>query len=53
VFTRISDEMGMPILSISVDEQTGRAGIQTRLEAFIDLVWSRKERAAEPARLRA
>jgi predicted nucleotide-binding protein (sugar kinase/HSP70/actin superfamily) len=41
VFTRVSGELDVPILSISIDEQTGRAGMQTRLEALIDLAWSK------------
>jgi predicted nucleotide-binding protein (sugar kinase/HSP70/actin superfamily) len=41
VFSRISNEFDIPVLSISVDEQTGREGIQTRMEALTDLAWSR------------
>ncbi len=44
VFVRIAGEFEMPILSISIDEQTGRAGMQTRLEALVDLAWSNRER---------
>ncbi len=40
VFVRVSSEFDMPVLSISIDEQTGKAGLQTRLEALIDLAWS-------------
>lgn len=42
VFKRMSEDFGIPILSISIDEQSGRAGMQTRLEALVDLAWSRK-----------
>jgi predicted nucleotide-binding protein (sugar kinase/HSP70/actin superfamily) len=42
IFVRVSGELDIPILSISVDEQTGRAGMQTRLEALVDLAWSNK-----------
>jgi len=44
VFTRMSGDLGMPILSMSHDEHTGRAGVQTRLEALVDLAWSRHEK---------
>jgi hypothetical protein len=33
----------VPILSLSFDEHTGRAGLLTRLEAFVDLVERRRE----------
>jgi predicted nucleotide-binding protein (sugar kinase/HSP70/actin superfamily) len=42
VFRRIKDDFSIPILSISIDEQTGRTGMQTRLEALVDLAWSRR-----------
>jgi predicted nucleotide-binding protein (sugar kinase/HSP70/actin superfamily) len=42
LFTRMSEDLDMPILSISIDEQTGRAGMETRMEALMDLAWSRK-----------
>lgn len=42
IFVRVSNEFGMPILSMSIDEQTGRTGMQTRLEALVDLAWSTK-----------
>jgi len=42
ILQKISREKNMPFLSISLDEQTGEAGIQTRLEAFVDLMKSRK-----------
>src|SRR5450756_1118033 len=44
VFVRIAEELDIPILSISIDEQTGQAGMQTRLEALIDLAWSKKKK---------
>lgn len=39
----VSNREKIPILSLFFDEHSGEAGIQTRLEAFIDLV-NRKER---------
>ena len=38
----IAKELDMPILSLSLDEQMGTANNQTRIEAFIDLVRSKK-----------
>jgi predicted nucleotide-binding protein (sugar kinase/HSP70/actin superfamily) len=36
-----------PFLTISLDEHTGQAGIHTRLEAFVDMVRWRRQRACE------
>jgi predicted nucleotide-binding protein (sugar kinase/HSP70/actin superfamily) len=38
ILEKIHQETGIPFLSLSFDEQTGEAGINTRIEAFIDLV---------------
>ncbi|MFZ3173167.1 MAG: hypothetical protein WA118_14445 [Carboxydocellales bacterium] len=35
---KISRELGIPVLTVFLDEQTGKAGLQTRLEAFVDLL---------------
>ncbi len=43
ILPQISREYDMPVLSFVVDEQTGEAGFQTRLEAFIDLLMRKKE----------
>lgn len=45
ILQKISQERKIPFLSISLDEQTAETGIQTRLEAFIDLMKSRKKNA--------
>ena len=42
IFPQVSREHDMPVLSLVVDEQTGEAGFQTRLEAYIDLLTRRK-----------
>lgn len=39
---RVSRDHDMPVLSLVVDEHTGEAGFQTRLEAFVDLLRRRK-----------
>ncbi|HEY3374095.1 MAG TPA: hypothetical protein VGK02_03415 [Candidatus Aquicultor sp.] len=38
VLERVSRDFSIPVLSISLDEQTGKAGFVTRLEAFADLL---------------
>jgi len=35
---RLSRDYQIPILSLNLDEQTGRAGFITRIEAFIDMI---------------
>ncbi len=40
-FPAISEELDMPILSLSLDEQMGEAHVKTRLEAFSDLITSK------------
>jgi predicted nucleotide-binding protein (sugar kinase/HSP70/actin superfamily) len=44
IFPRVQREEDIPILSFVIDEQTGKAGVVTRLEAFLDLLQSRHER---------
>jgi predicted nucleotide-binding protein (sugar kinase/HSP70/actin superfamily) len=39
---KISEETGVPLLSLSFDEHTSRTGLLTRLEAFVDLAERRK-----------
>lgn len=41
----VSSEHGIPVISFSLDEQSGEAGFITRLEAFLDLLKQRKNRA--------
>ncbi|HYH04157.1 MAG TPA: hypothetical protein VEC37_13775 [Bacillota bacterium] len=36
-------DLDLPILSLSLDEQTGWVNYQIRLEAFLELLWNRKE----------
>lgn len=38
ILERIHQESGIPFLSLSLDEQVAEAGINTRLEAFVDVV---------------
>jgi len=41
---KLQQEKGMPVLSLTFDEQTGRAGMMTRLEAFVDMLWSARQK---------
>ena len=42
ILTKVSKEENIPVMSLVLDEQTGKAGYQTRIEAFIDLVKRKK-----------
>jgi predicted nucleotide-binding protein (sugar kinase/HSP70/actin superfamily) len=39
----VSKEHGIPVMTIYLDEQSGEAGIKTRVEAFVDLLRRKKE----------
>ena len=39
VITRISQDYSLPVLTLIYDEHTSSTGLQTRLEAFIDLLY--------------
>ena len=43
ILQKISQENNLPFLSVSLDEQTAETGLQTRLEAFVDLLWSHRK----------
>jgi predicted nucleotide-binding protein (sugar kinase/HSP70/actin superfamily) len=43
ILPKISSEYNLPMISFIFDEQTGRAGMKTRLEAFVDLLVRRRE----------
>ncbi len=42
LLTSISKEHDIPVLTFFLDEQTGKAGMNTRLEAFVDLMRRQK-----------
>ena len=42
ILTKVSDNLDIPVLSLIVSEQTGEAGIRTRVEAFLDLLMERR-----------
>ena len=45
IFPKMREDLNLPILSLIMDEQTGKAGYITRLEAFVDLMRRKKRRA--------
>ncbi len=46
ILPQVSKHYDMPVLSLVVDEQTGEAGFQTRLEAYVDLLIRKRDRDA-------
>jgi predicted nucleotide-binding protein (sugar kinase/HSP70/actin superfamily) len=44
VLVALQREQAVPVLNLSFDEQTGRAGVLTRLEAFVDMLWAARRR---------
>jgi predicted nucleotide-binding protein (sugar kinase/HSP70/actin superfamily) len=42
ILPTVSREQGIPVMSFSLDEQSGEAGFITRLEAFLDLLRQRR-----------
>ncbi len=51
---RVSLSEGIPVMTLYVDEQSGEAGLLTRLEAFVDMLRrSRKKADAARGRIRA
>ncbi len=38
ILTKVSSDHNIPVLTFFLDEQTGKAGMTTRLEAFVDLM---------------
>ncbi len=34
----------VPFLSLTIDEHTGEGGVQTRLEAFVDMLWAKNNK---------
>lgn len=45
IFPNMREDCNIPVLSLIMDEQTGKAGYITRLEAFVDLMRRRKRKA--------
>ncbi len=47
IIPKISQDYNIPVLTISLDEQTGQANNRTRIEAFVDLVKSKSQYSKE------
>lgn len=43
ILPQVSEDHGIPVLTLIMDEHTGEAGTVTRLEAFVDLLARKKE----------
>ncbi len=42
ILTKVSKDHNIPVLTFFLDEQTGKAGMMTRLEAFVELIRRKK-----------
>lgn len=42
ILTRVADDLNIPLLTLIFDEHTSPGAVQTRLEAFVDLIKRRK-----------
>ncbi len=47
IFPSMREDCSIPILALIMDEQTGKAGYITRLEAFVDLMRRKKRKSAK------
>lgn len=45
ILKKVSEDLDFPTLTLTYDEQTGEEGLNTRIEAFIDLLKMRRKRA--------
>ena len=45
ILPKVCRDHGIGFLTISLDEQTGKEGLRTRLEAFVDLLTSKRRKA--------
>ncbi|MGI6330215.1 MAG: CoA protein activase [Zhaonellaceae bacterium] len=43
ILPSVSEAYGIPVMTIYLDEQSGEAGLVTRLEAFVDMIRYKKE----------
>ncbi len=48
ILPRVSRDYDIPVIHFTIDEQTGKAGIVTRLEAFLDLLAGRRRAGVRP-----
>jgi predicted nucleotide-binding protein (sugar kinase/HSP70/actin superfamily) len=47
ILGKVTKDLDIPLLTLFIDEQTGKAGLKTRLEAFVDLMHSRRNQKQE------
>lgn len=47
ILPKVSRDKDIPFLTIFIDEKTGKAGVSTRLEAFVDLLIQKRDKARE------
>jgi len=47
ILSKVTKDYGIPVLTVFLDEQTGKAGLQTRLEAFVDLLAQKRDKLEE------
>ncbi|HVJ48391.1 CoA protein activase [Desulfitobacterium sp.] len=50
ILPRIQEDYNLPIMTLTFDEHTGQGGIQTRLEAFVDLLERSRDKKEETNR---
>jgi len=46
ILVKVSSDLDIPVLSLMISEQTGVAGLETRFEAFCDLLEGRRKRSS-------
>jgi len=49
ILPNVSKQENIPVISLLMDEQTGKAGMVTRIEAFVDLI--RRQRKVRKTRI--
>ncbi|SDC11302.1 MULTISPECIES: CoA protein activase [unclassified Candidatus Frackibacter] len=47
ILPEVSKDWNIPFLTIFLDEKTGKAGVTTRLEAFVDLIAKKRDEARD------
>ncbi|MFW5936746.1 MAG: hypothetical protein ACOCS6_01690 [Desulfosalsimonas sp.] len=49
ILRKISEDMDIPVLQLSLDEHTSTLGVVTRVEAFLDILWTRRRKELRDA----
>ena len=42
ILPRVTEDCDIPVLTLNIDEQTGEKGVQTRVEAFLDMLGEKR-----------